>query len=253
MPPKLIMTSHCALPAEIRLKIYEMRLAEYFNAPGVCVFPTRYFDGRFCKLTWAEVQGAMIKTPVPATLQIDSGEMRSHLLQWLAREKDISPMENAPVLSFPDRPYCPERDIIYLDNRIQIHLFCKLLEVEDLVEPGNEILEFAIRVRRVAIAASVRHTDNLPRFLGDLDELPGLEELLVVFLILEHGKLEYITSVPKENHSAYSLEPLCQSDLGSHQKQLKEAITRLDELLRPMLWTHAKGLKITACKMIPRP
>jgi hypothetical protein len=195
----------------------------------------------------------MIKTPIPGTLQIELGEMRSHLLAWLARQRGVFPVKNTPVLRFPDRVYQSERDMLYLNNSTEICLFCRLLKV-----PETVMSDYAI-IRRVAVAAFVDHTEGRPRFLGKfdllygvLDELIRLEELLVVFVIVEHGKLVDVTLVSKGNHSAYSIESLQQSDLDGRRDGLKQAITGLDGLVRPMLWGDARDIKITACKMIPR-
>jgi len=121
------MTSHPALPPQIRLRIYKICLAEFFDTPGVWVFPAGHSLSPNYPLTWAEIQGAMIKTPIPGTLQIELGEMRPHLLAWLARQRGVFPVKNTPVLRFPERVYQSERDMLYLNNSTEICLFCRLL------------------------------------------------------------------------------------------------------------------------------
>lgn len=241
------------LPPELRLHIYEHRLAEYFDRPGVLT--QRHSYNNRSALTWASLKtDPTIRTPVPAILQVEMGDMRSHLLDWLAKERSVLPVETYPVLRFPDRAYEPERDIIYLDNRNDIQRLNYILGSEDLQPADLQIPEFAGNIRRVAIAASVRRTDTLPAFLEGLDKLPGLQELLVVFMIAsEPGKLEYITSVPINKYPAYALEPIHDHDLQAQPQALAVAIEGLDDLLRPMFKIHAESLNITACKMIPRP
>lgn len=249
------MALNSVLPPELRLNIYERRLAAYFDTPGVCMFPVRDSSDRYFGLTWAALKtDPMISTPVPSILQVELGDMRAHLLEWLAKEKGVLPVETYPALRFPDRPYDPERDIMYLENRNDIAQLHTILGSEDSEPADLQIPEFARKIRRVAIAASVRRTDTFPAFLESLDELPGLQELLVVFMAAsEPGKLEYITSVPKEKYPACILEPIRENDLAAQPQALRVATEGLDDFLRPMLKTHAKTLKITACKMIPRP
>lgn len=268
------MSCHATLPVEIRLKIYEIHLADCFDAPALCRFPIRNQDRNFFRAgrpseryymlvhgwkTWENLWGlaqhnvrdAKIKLPVPPSLQAELGGVRSHLLEWLARQKDVSPHESTPVLKFPDRVYLPENDFLYLDDPDQIHALSYLLGLIREI-PGERSVEFARRIRRVALVASMRHAISLPLLLKRLDMLPGLEELAFAFVELEHGKLEVITSVAKKNYAAYSLEPLSDSDIEPHHRKLGEAIRELEPTIRPMLGRHAENLKITACKMILR-
>lgn len=248
------MVPNSVLPPELRLNIYELRLAAYFDTPGVCIFPVLDPRSTRQKMTWTHLKTApRIRTPVPAILQVELGEMRSRLLGWLAKEKGVWPVETSPVLRFPNRAYHPERDIIYLDNRNDVWQFLDLLGSEDLNTANSQTIEFVGKIRRLAIAASVRLTPSLPKLLRNLDQLSGLQELLVVFLIATGpGKLEYISSVPKDK-AAYTIVPIRDNDLEAQPQALSVAIERLDESLRSMLKNDAKNLKITACKMTSRP
>lgn len=253
------MTSHPALPPEIRLRIYEICLAEYFDTPGVCFLPTQLSFNRSpgSSLDWSEIQGAVIKTPVPPILQIELGEMRSHLLAWLARYRGVFPVEHSPVLRFPDRQYRPQSDILFLRDFSDIEFFCRLMMLV------NVEMNESTRMRRVAVAAyndckcgvhiCQHYTFSLDTLCEDLQYLDCFEELFVVIGILKHGELVSIRSVPKGNHSAYSIEPLHEDDLKGRPDRVKGEILGIDKTVRPLLEEVLRDAKITACKMVPRP
>ncbi|KAK7705939.1 hypothetical protein SLS64_007891 [Diaporthe eres] len=104
------------------------------------------------------------------------------------------------------------------------------------------------------MSPSIRHMEFLPLFLflQRLDTLPGLRELAFAFVELDHGELNFIDSVPKKNPAAYTLERLSDGDIPDYRRKLSRSIEGLEAFIRPMLGTHTRSLKITACKMIPR-
>lgn len=250
------MPSHPVLPPEIRLRIYEICLDEHFNnkKPGVCVLPARLSSNPNGSLDWPSFYGLTIKNPVPGILQVELGDMRARLLAWLAAQRGLIAVSNLPALAFPDRQYKPRHDILYLHNSAEIGLFCRFLRKKD---PG---LAYYSLIQRVAVAASVYHEEGSPRFMegfedlcSDLRRVLHVDELLIVFVILDHGKLVDVTSGWKGNHSAYFIEPLQTGDLEGRRDGLQQAVTALDRLVRPRLSPpYEKRLKITACKMIPR-
>lgn len=199
----------------------------------------------------------MIKTPVPPILQIELGEMRSHLLAWLARHRGVYPVKDSPVLKFPDRQYQPHHDIIFLRDSADMDLFSKLIYFANI--EMNELT----RIRRVAVAADFDckcgfHIGQLltlsfDGLCDDLEYLDCFEELFVVIGIFKHGKLVSISSVPKGDHSAYSIESLHEGDLEGRSDRVKGEILGLDKDVRPLLAEHVRDAKITACKLVPRP
>lgn len=250
------MPFHPILPPEVRLRIYEICLDDYFDKTKswIWVLPASASSSTNDRLTWADVHGATIKIPVPRILQVELGDMRARLLAWLSRRKGLTAMGNSPVLRFPDRSYQSWRDMLYLHTSTEIDSFCRLLGSNQ-----SELADLAI-IRRVAVAASVNHEEGIPRFLEnfenlcpDLWDLFRLDELLVVFMILEQGKLVDVTSTWKGNHSAYSIEPLQEADFEGRKDGLQRAVKALDKLVKPMLLApYHEELRITACKMIPR-
>ena len=96
------MATRATLPLEIRLKIYEILLTEWFDAPGIWMYPAPLKCGECSDLmyddgtvdNWSDalckVHMPQVKLPVPAVLQAEPVEIRSHLLKWLARHKGMS-------------------------------------------------------------------------------------------------------------------------------------------------------------------
>lgn len=251
----------CAtLPLEVRLNIYEECLADWLDAPGICMFPLQRPFPKFSKMGLSRkfnnmliaeynARAPKVKLPVPPVLQAEAGEVRSHLLKWLANHKGISPGEIAPTLRFPDRRYIAERDFIYLQSPGHVQAFSDSLLSKRIREIDSV---FGGRIRRIALPASIRHTKHLPLCLERLDTLCCLEELAFAFVELDHGELKLIDSVPKKNPAAYTLERLRDGDIADYRRKLSRSIEGLEAFIRPMLGRHAKRLKITACKMIPR-
>lgn len=268
------MASHATLPLELRLDIYERCLAHYFDSPGICIFPGISFDGsdlfqshllsllRIPRWPWFQlsfgyslgteyVREGNVQLPVPAVLQAELGDVRSHLLKWLAKHRGIKPDESAPTLRFRDRAYIPEHEFLYLESPRKVQEFSKILNPKD----SSRICSiFGPRIRRIALPASIRHTDFLPLFvfLQRLDTLPGLKELAFAFVELDHGELKIIDSVPKKNPAVYTLERLRDGDIADYRRKISRSIERLEVFSRSMIETHAQHLKISACKMIPR-
>lgn len=266
------------LPLELRLNIYENFLAHYFDAPGICILPgilygeihlkrwqmahllrmlciMRGFSRRrlpkVSRGTWY-VRVEMVKLPVPPVLQAESGDVRSPLLKWLAKHRGIKPDERAaPTLEFRDRAYIPEHDFLYLESPGKVKDFSLILNPKDSCKICPV---FAPRIRRIALPAPIRHMEFLPLFLflQRLETLPGLRELAFAFVELDHGELKFIDSVPKKNPAAYTLEQLSDGDIPDYRRKLSRSIEGLEAFIRPMLGTHTRSLKITACKMIPR-
>lgn len=268
------MASHATLPLELRLDIYERCLAHCFDSPGICIFPGISFDGsdlfqshllsllRILRWPWFQlsfgyslgteyVREENVQLPVPPVLQAELRDVRSHLLNWLAKHRGIKPDESVSTLRFRNRAYIPEHDFLYLESPRRIQEFSKILDPKD----SNRICSiFGPRIRRIALPASICHTEFLPLFLflQRLDTLPGLRELAFAFVELDHGELKIIDSVPKKNPAAYTLERLRVGGVADCRRKLSRSIEGLEALIRPMLGTHARNLKITACKMIPR-
>lgn len=266
------MPSHPLLPPEVRLRIYEICLDEYFDnnkkKPGVWVLPARLSSSPNGSLTWAGVHGATIRNPVPSILQVELGDMRARLLARLARQRGLVAVGNSPILRFPDRQFQQGRDILYLHNSAEVALFCGFLKKKEpeLADP--------LAIQRVAVAASVNHEEGSPRFMESFEDLCSglrrrdvlhLDELLIVFVMLDHGKLVDVTSGEKGNYSAFFIDPLETSDLEGRQDGLQQAVTALEKLVRPRLFPRYENLKyprispryekyprITACKIIPR-
>ncbi|KAG6361621.1 hypothetical protein INS49_009848 [Diaporthe citri] len=272
------MASHATLPLELRLDIYERCLAHCFDAPGICMFPGMSFDEsdliqshllhllrilrwRLFRVSFGfshpfsdgieYVREGKVKLPVPSVLQAESGDVRSHLLKWLAKHRGIKPGKSAPTLRFRDRAYIPEHDFLYLESPRKVQEFSKILDPKD---PSSICGIFGPRIRRIALPASIRHTESLPLFLflQRLDTLPGLRELAFAFVELDHGELKIIDSVPKTDPAAYTLERLGDGDIPDYRRKLSRSIEGLETFIRPMLGGHSRNLKITACKMIPR-
>ena len=190
------------------------------------------------------------KLPMPPALQAETGEVRPHLLKWLAKRRGIKPDESAPTLRFRDRAYIPEHDFIYLYSVEQIQAFSDSLASEKSTSMICDL--FGGRVRRIALLASICHSEHLPLFPKRLDALPGLQELTFVFVELDRGELKFIGLVPKKNPAAYNLERLRDGDIKDYSRKLSRSIEGLEAFIRPMLGSHSKNLKIAACKMIPR-
>lgn len=254
------------LPFDVRLNIYEEYLARFFDAPGIWIFSsqvsfveiplTRVFRaGVFCPNEEHDAPIAWVKQPVPPVLQAEAGEARSRLLEWLAKRKGINPDEGA-TLKFRDRAFIPECDFLYLHSPEQVQACSESLDPDNWgytrrhSSRGYGSLRF--RIRRIALLASIRHTEHLPLFLRRLDALPNLKELMFAFVELDRGELRFIDSVPKKNPAVYTLERLRDGDIKDYRRKLSRSIEGLEAFIRPMLCRHSKDLKITACKMIPR-
>lgn len=198
------------------------------------------------------VRAGKVKLPAPPVLQAELGDVRSHLLKWLAKHRGIKPDESAaPILRFRDRAYIPEHDFIYLECPGKLQFFSGILDPKN---SWSICSIFGPRIRRIALPASIRHMEFLPLFLflQRLDTLPGLRELAFAFVELDHGELKIIDSVPKKNPAAYTLERLSDGDIPDYRRKLNRSIEGLEAFIRSMLGTHARSLKITACKLIPR-
>lgn len=251
----------CAtLPLEVRLNIYEECLADWLDAPGICIFPLQRSVAEMPRMRQTQmlyyVRSAeynarfpKVKLPVPPVLQAEAGEVRSHLLKWLVNHKGISPGGIEPTLKFPDRRYIAEHDFLYLQSPVHVCAFSASLHAGSLGEIRSI---FGFRIRRIALPASIRHSVQLPICLKRLDTLLFLEELAFAFVELDHGELKFIDSAPKKNPAAYTLERLRDGDIADYRRKLSRSIEGLEAFIRPMLGRHAKNLKITACKMIPR-
>ncbi|KAL1875842.1 hypothetical protein Daus18300_003033 [Diaporthe australafricana] len=253
------MSDHHTLPPELRLEVYEFYIADYLDAPGICKFPSEIPDRRLIwrhrnLQVWHKILSAEVKLAVPSPLRAEQGEIRSHLLKWLAKEKGISQDANATTLRFPDRVYRPERDFLYLNNPDQVNTLIDLLDLSW----GISIRTFHMfrrSIRRIALVDSIRRRARFPQFLKSLDLLPRLQELAFVFVELapgDHGNLEFVAPWPKTNHATYSVEPLADGDIAPSRWKLRKKIERLETTVRPMLGNHAQELKITACKVVPR-
>ncbi|KAI3392550.1 hypothetical protein diail_5521 [Diaporthe ilicicola] len=273
------MSRRATLPPDIRLIVYKIYLADYFDAPGICNLPARRipdslsWDRVSYTSMWHNIRQAVVEVPVPPPMLAEPGEMRSHLLKWLAREKGIWPDEGAPALKFPSRDYLPEHDFLYLSPD-QLPTFSRLLSSLEQLEPISDLrgsCRFRIshwrrrlhvetkvegfsctKIRRIALAAWMRHTEDFFSFLKGLENLRDLQELAFIFVESEHGKLEVVAPRPGTNHAAYSIERLNDSDIAHFRQAIINSIAQLETTVRPKLpWPHTKTLKITACKMIP--
>lgn len=257
------MASQITLPVEIRLKIYELLLAEWDSEPAI-------FSPRGPGVG-ETIEQPRVRVPVPAVSQAEAGEVRSRLLQWLTKHTRVVPAESTPTLRFHDREFDIQHDFLFLKphyntmdirflqsrNRMMRHISWNQLRPR--AEPEAEIYFLGMMPRRIAMLSPTCCGTALPLLLRELGWLRYIRELAFAFVELDDGELKLIHSAPKMNPAAYTLEPLRDGDIKENRRDLLRSVEGLRDLIWDMIldeWEIPVGktlpVKITACKLIPR-